>query len=39
MHAYPAHHPLPPGAVTAAREALTCHVMGMFSQLSRETIE
>jgi hypothetical protein len=39
MHDYPAHHSLPPGAVTAAREALTCHVMGMFSQLPREIIE
>ena len=39
MHDYPAHHPLPPSAVTAAREALTCYVTGMFSQLSREVIE
>jgi hypothetical protein len=39
MHDYPAHHPLPPGAVTAAREALTCYVTGMFSQLLREIIE
>jgi len=39
MHDYPAHRSLPPGAVTAAREALTCYIMGMFSQLQLEIIE
>ena len=39
MHDYPAHHPLPLGAVTAAREALTCYVTGRFSQLLREIVE
>ena len=39
MHDYPAHHPLPPGAVTAAREALTCYVTGMLSQVLCEIIE
>ena len=39
MYDYPAHRPLPPGAVTAAREALTCYVTGMLSQLRREIVE
>ena len=39
MHDYPSHHRLPRGAVTAAREALTCYATGMFSQLLREIIE
>ena len=39
MHDYPAHHRLPPAAVTAAREALTCYVTGMSSQLLRKIIE
>ena len=39
MHTYPAHHPLPPGAVTDARNALTCYITGMFPQLSCEIIE
>ena len=38
MHSYP-HCPLPPGAMTAAREALTCYVMRMFSGLPRSILE
>jgi hypothetical protein len=39
MHEYPAHHPLPPSAVTSAREALDFYVTGKFSQLPREIID
>ena len=39
MHDYPAHHRLPLGAMTAAREALTCYATGMFSQVLREITE